>query len=353
VSLDLAEQLRQAVQQAYETRTPLCIQGGGSKTFYGRNAQGEPFSVAGHRGIVAYEPTELTITVRCGTPVTEVESVLASGNQMLAFEPPRHSGSATIGGTIACGFSGPRRMFAGSARDFLLGLRCVNGEGTILRFGGAVVKNVAGFDAFRLMAGAMGTLGVLLDATFKVLPRPECQETRVFECDAGQAIATMNEWASRPLPVSATAWHGGRLYARLEGSAEAVSAARRQLGGDELADASEFWRDLRDHRHPWLARPDMLWRIALPPATPPLPIVGEWMIEWNGAQRWLRTAMAPKFVREMCARHRGHATIYRAGERDGSIFHPLPAPVLQLHRRLKEAFDPRGILNPQRLYREF
>jgi glycolate oxidase FAD binding subunit len=352
VDLDLSDRLRQTVREAYEARTPLCIQGGGSKTFYGRDALGEPLQVGGHRGIVAYEPAELTITVRCGTPIAEVEAVLAEKNQMLAFEPPRHAGTATIGGIIACGFSGPRRMSAGSVRDFLLGLRCINGEGEILHFGGAVMKNVAGFDAFRLMVGAMGTLGVLLEATFKVLPRPERQETLVFEYEAARAIATMNEWASRPLPVGATAWHDGRLYVRLEGSTEAVGSARRQLGGDTPENPDEYWRDIRDHRHPWLSRPDMLWRIALPPATPMLPIVGEWMIEWGGAQRWLRSAMASKFVREMCARHRGHATIYRGGERDGSIFHPLSAPVMQLHRRLKEAFDPRGILNPQRLYRE-
>ncbi|MDX9739801.1 MAG: glycolate oxidase subunit GlcE [Gammaproteobacteria bacterium] len=349
---DLGEHLCQTVRQACETRTPLCIRGGGSKSFYGRTARGEPLGVADHRGIVAYEPTELTITVRCGTPLDEVEAMLTARNQMLAFEPPRHASAATIGGTIACGLSGPRRMYAGSVRDSLLGLRCISGEGRILRFGGAVMKNVAGFDAFRLMAGAMGTLGVLLDATFKVLPRPEHQETRVFECDSTQAIATMNAWASRPLPVSATAWHDGRLYARLEGSADAVNAARRELGGDALDEAQGFWRGLRDHRQSWLSQPDMLWRIALPPATPPLPIVGEWLIEWGGAQRWLRTAMAPKFVREMCARQRGHATVFRGGDREGSVFHPLPVPVMQLHRRLKEAFDPRGILNPQRLYRE-
>jgi glycolate oxidase FAD binding subunit len=349
---NLEQQLRQAVQRACEKRTPLCIQGNGSKSFYGRTARGEPLRVADHRGIVAYEPGELTITVRCGTRVKDVESVLASENQMLAFEPPRHTDDATMGGILACGFSGPRRMHAGSVRDSLLGLSCISGEGRTLRLGGAVMKNVAGFDAFRLMVGAMGTLAVMLDATFKVLPRSECHDTRVFECDADQAIAMMNAWASRPIPVSATAWHDGRLYARLEGTAEAVAGAQRELGGDGLDDASGFWRALRDHRHSWLSRPDMLWRIALPPATPQLPIVGEWLIEWGGAQRWLRTAMAPKFVREMCVRYRGHATVYRGGDRDGSVFHPLPAPVLQMHRRLKEAFDPRGILNPQRLYRE-
>lgn len=350
---DIGEELRETVRQAFEKRIPLCIRGGDSKAFYGRIARGEPLAVGRHRGIVDYEPTELTITARCGTPLAEIESVLAANGQMLAFEPPRYASAATVGGAVACGLAGPRRMHAGSVRDFLLGVRCISGEGRSLRFGGAVMKNVAGFDAFRPMAGAMGTLGVLLEATFKVLPQPTHQRTLAFECDAAQGITTMNAWASRALPLSATAWHEGRLLARLEGSEEAVNAGRIELGGDVVADGETFWRELRDHRHRWFEMPGMLWRIALPPATAPLPIVGEWFIEWNGAQRWLRTALAPKFVREMCARHRGHAAMFRGGDREASVFHPLPAPLLQLQRRLKEAFDPRAILNPQRLHREF
>lgn len=350
---DCSEALREAVIAAGERRASLCIRGGGSKAFYGRRAQGEPLPVAAHRGIVRYEPAELTLTARCGTTVAAAEEALAGQGQMLPFEPPRFSPAATLGGTVACGLAGPRRAYAGAVRDFLLGVRCISGEGRLLRFGGEVMKNVAGFDAFRLMAGAMGTLGVLLELTFKVLPRPEWELTLVFECDAATAIAAMTGWASRPLPLGATAFDGERLYLRLEGSEAAVAAAHRMIGGETEPQGAAFWAAVRDHRHPWFRAEGALWRISLPPAAPPLPIVGEWFIEWGGAQRWLRTALAPKFIREMSARNGGHATLFRGGDRDGSVFHPLSPAVLEAHRRLKQAFDPRGILNPQRMYKDF
>ncbi|MDR2877880.1 MAG: glycolate oxidase subunit GlcE [Chromatiales bacterium] len=350
---DRSDALREAVIGACEKRAPLCIRGGGSKNFYGRTPQGELLDVAHHRGIISYEPTELTITARCGTTLATIEKTLAANNQMLAFEPPSYAPSATIGGTVATALAGPRRPYAGSVRDFLLGIRCINGEGKLLRFGGEVMKNVAGFDTFRLMAGAMGTLGVLLEVTFKVLPKPAHARTLIFECDVAQAIALMNRWAGRALPLSATAFDGKHLYARIEGSSAALDAAERVLGGEIDAHGEEFWTSVREQQHAWFQRLDgPLWRISVPSATPPLPIVGSWFIEWGGAQRWLRTALAPKFIREMCARSGGHATLFRSGDHSGSVFQPLTPALLRIHRNLKQAFDPHGILNPQRMYRD-
>jgi glycolate oxidase FAD binding subunit len=350
---DHSEALQAAVIAARDRRTPLCIRGGDSKAFYGRQPLGEPLRTAMHRGIVDYEPVELTLKARCGTPLVVVEETLAAQGQMLAFEPPHFSPAATVGGTVACAIAGPRRASAGAVRDFMLGVRCISGEGKLLNFGGAVMKNVAGFDAFRPMAGALGTLAVLLDVTFKVLPRPEHSLTLGFECDAARAVAAMNAWSSRSLPVSATAFDGRVLHVRLEGGEKAVAVAAAALGGETGPRGAEFWHAVREHRHPYFQQSGALWRISVPPATPPLPIVGEWFIEWGGAQRWLRTALAPKFIREMCARCGGHATLFRGGDRDGSVFHPLAPSLLALHRRLKQAFDPYGILNPQRMYRDF
>lgn len=350
---DHSEALQAAVIAAREQRTPLCIRGGDSKAFYGRQPQGQPLHTTAHRGIIDYAPVELTMSVRAGTPLSLVEETLAAQGQMLAFEPPHFSPAATVGGMVACAIAGPRRAYAGAVRDFMLGVRCISGEGKILRFGGAVMKNVAGFDAFRPMAGALGTLAVLLDITFKVLPRPEHSLTLAFEYDMTRAIEIMNGWSSRPLPISATAFDGKRLYARLEGSGKAIEAAAATLGGETETQADEFWHAVREHRHRYFQQSGALWRVSVPPATAPLPIVGEWFIEWGGAQRWLRTALAPKFIREMSARCGGHATLFRGGERDGSVFHPLSPGLLALHRRLKQAFDPHGILNPQRMHREF
>jgi len=350
---DKTRELQEAVRAAYERRTPLAIQGGGSKRFYGRPARGEPLPIPGHRGIVNYEPAELMITARCGTPLEDIERCLHEHGQMLAFEPPHYGPGATLGGTVACGLSGPRRPHTGAVRDHLLGVRCLSGEGRLLRFGGEVVKNVAGFDAFRLMAGAMGTLGVLLEVSLKVLPRPERDLTLVFECTPQEALTRFIDWGRSPLPVSAGACDGTRLHLRLEGSAAGVKLAHDRVGGEVLPQGAAFWESLREQRHPYFADNEPLWRLSLPPAAPLLPIIGRWFYEWGGAQRWLKTALPPKLIRETAARHGGHAQLFRGGDREGAVFHPLPADLLELHKNLKQVFDPRGILNPQRMYREF
>lgn len=347
---DLGAELRQRVAAAFAAGTPLCIAGGRSKDFYGRAPRGELLSVAGHRGIVNYQPAELVITARAGTPLSDIEMALADQRQMLAFEPPQFGGRATLGGTIACGLSGPRRPYAGAARDFVLGVTVINGRGERLRFGGEVMKNVAGFDVARLMVGALGTLGLLLDISLKVLPRPAQDLTLVQEWEAADAITEMNRWAARPLPVSASCYDGDRLYLRLSGTETAVSAASRHIGGEPLAEAAMFWENLREQRHAYFGGPAPLWRLSLPPATTPLTLPGKWLFEWGGAQRWLRTDLDEAAVRHAAQEAGGHASLFRGGDREGECFHPLPAALQALHRRLREAFDPKGIFNPGRMY---
>lgn len=342
-SAEIAETIRAAARD-----TPLQIVGAGTKSFYGRATRGQPLCVAPHRGILTHEPTELVITARAGTPLREIEAALADSNQMLGFEPPYFGEAATLGGTIACGFSGPRRPYTGAARDFVLGARIANGKGEILSFGGQVMKNVAGYDISRLMVGALGTLGVLLDISLKVLPRPESEITLVFNASAAEAIERMNAWAAIPLPLSAMCHWKDTLYVRLSGSEEAVRGARPQLGGDEDPNGASFWRALREHELDFFADDTPLWRLSVPPASAPLALPGSWVLDWGGAQRWLKTGARPTDVWEAAARVGGHATLFRGGDRAGEVFHPLARPLAQLHSRLKRALDPAAVLNPGR-----
>lgn len=328
---------------------PLQIVGGGTKRFYGRATEGHRLSVCGHRGIVAYEPTELVITARAGTPLSDIEATLASRRQILGFEPPHFGEAATLGGALACGLSGPRRPYSGSARDFVLGVKILNGKGEILTFGGQVMKNVAGYDISRLMVGALGTLGILLEASLKVLPQPEHEITLGFSYPPERALAEMNRWAGRPLPVSGACHINGVLRVRLSGSESGVNAARAELGGDALPDAPSFWRDLREQRLPFFAGDAPLWRISLPPATPPLDIAGPVLLDWGGAQRWVRSEAPATDLWRMAEHAGGHATLFRDGDRAGEVFQPLSAPLARLHKNLKHAFDPEGRLNPGRL----
>jgi len=343
---DISQQLAEAVKAAAQKLTPLAITGGGSKRFYTGNIDGEKLDVTGHRGIVSYEPTELVITARAGTPLAEIEATLAEKGQMLGFEPPYFGATATLGGTIACGFSGPRRPYTGAARDFVLGARIINGKGEILHFGGEVMKNVAGYDVSRLMVGARGTLGVLLEISLKVLPRPAKEITLCFEMPAGKAIATMNAWGAQPLPLSAACHVGDTLYVRLSGTELGVQAARAKLGGKVLGKGDEFWRDVREHRHGFFQGDTPLWRLSVPPATAPLNLPGKWLIDWGGAQRWLKSDAPANAIHEHAENVGGYATLFHHGARNGATFHPLPAQLATLHQNLKRAFDPDGIINP-------
>lgn len=350
---DLTTHLQDTIRTAAAARTPLQLVGSGSKSFYGRKATGEIVSLIEHQGIVDYQPSELVITARAGTPLQEIETLLDANGQMLGFEPPRFGARASLGGTLACGFSGPRRPYAGAARDFVLGIKIINGTGELLNFGGQVIKNVAGYDVSRLMVGALGTLGVLLETSLKVLPRPAEQLTLVRESDSDEAVRLMNEWAGRPLPLSACCYDGARLYVRLSGAATAVRAARLKLGGETLADAQRFWENVRELRHGFFVSNAVLWRLSVPPATPPLDVPGQWFIDWGGAQRWLRSTASAAVIRAAAEQVGGHATQFRGGDREAAVFQPLAPGLRAVQQRLKHAFDPQGIFNPGRLYADW
>jgi glycolate oxidase FAD binding subunit len=330
-------------------KAPLCIRGGGTKDFYGEARKGDVLDTSLYSGIVAYEPKELVVTVRAGTRIEELEAALAAERQMLAFEPPRFGAGATIGGAVACGLSGPRRPYAGSLRDFVLGTRIVNGKGEDLHFGGRVIKNVAGYDVSRLMAGSLGTLGVITEISFKVLPRPAAEATLAFELDEQRATDQANRWAAQPLPLSATAWQDGRLHVRLSGAPTAVDAAKQKMGGEEI-DAGDYWSDLREQRLAFFAGAQPLWRLSLPQTAPPVRAPGAQLIEWGGGLRWVRGAIDPLDVRSTVERLGGHATLFRGGDGSVGVFHPLQPALMKIHRRLKSAFDPSDILNPGRMY---
>ncbi|WP_458131907.1 glycolate oxidase subunit GlcE [Pseudomonas sp. R3-41] len=344
-SAALLEQVNQALQNA----TPLRIQGSNSKAFLGRIVGGEVLDTRNHRGIVSYDPTELVITARCGPPLAELAEVLDAAQQMLSCEPPSFGDHATVGGTIASGLSGPRRPWSGSVRDFVLGTRLITGHGKHLRFGGEVMKNVAGYDLSRLVAGSYGSLGVVTEVSLKVLPKPRQTLSISLEMDSDRALLRLAEWGQQPLPISAACHDGQRLHLRLEGGEGSVTAAHDRLGG-ELLDAS-YWDDLNEHRLSFFDEDLPLWRLSLPQDTPRLPLPGVQLIDWGGAQRWLKSAAEASFIRSVVENVGGHATCYTPNLID-SPFQPLPDALMRYHRNLKQQLDPRGIFNPGRLYAE-
>ena len=348
----IVQQLAQTIRTAAANKTPLRIRGGGSKDFYGGPLRGDTLGVGDYRGIVDYEPTELVITARAGTPLAEIEAALREKGQMLAFEPPHFGPNTTLGGCIAAGLSGPRRAYAGAARDLVLAVRMLDGKGNDLRFGGQVMKNVAGFDVSRLITGSLGTLGVILEVSLKTLPLPVAEMTLRLEKTAAEAIALMNEWAGQPLPISATAWTGGDLRVRLSGAAAAVAAAEKKLGGERIdpPQAERFWQGIREHTDPFFKTQQPLWRLSLKSTTPPLNLPGAQMIEWGGALRWLATDADAQTVRDAAVFGGGHATLFRGGDKSTGVFHPLPPALMSIQRNLKRTFDPAGIFNPGRMY---
>ncbi|NMM37588.1 MAG: glycolate oxidase subunit GlcE [Glaciimonas sp.] len=350
---------KQQVHRATADKTALRIHGGSSKDWYGQTLAGVPLDTRAYRGIIDYDPTELVITARCGTPLAEIEAALTAENQMLAFEPPYFGVGATIGGVFASGLSGPRRPTAGALRDFALGAVLLDGHGEVLRFGGQVMKNVAGYDVSRLLAGSMGTLGLILQVSLKVLPKPFAEITLRFTLDQAQAIAQLNAWAGQPLPISASAWHDGVLILRLSGAPAAVSAAQSKLGGEAVPDqdAEQFWTPLREQSNGFFVcdGPEQaaLWRLSVPGTSAPLLKKYAQLIEWGGAQRWLKTDSSPAttaIVRAAAFQAGGHATLFRGGDKSVGVFQPLAPAIDRVHRNLKNAFDPDAIFNPGRMF---
>ena len=347
---DVSALLRERVLAAIADKTPLNIIGSGSKAFYGRPLQGEPLAVAKHRGIISYEPTELVITARCGTRLADIESVLAERGQMLAFEPPHFGPNATLGGVVATGLSGSRRPYAGAVRDVVLGVSLLNGHGEILKFGGEVMKNVAGFDVSRLMVGALGTLGVALDISMKVLPQPEADITLIFLMSPNAVLAQMNRWAGQNWPLSAVCFDGEVVRIRLSGAQTAIERVRQKLGGDVLPDdeAVLFWADVREQRLTFFQGETPLWRLSLASATAQPKLSGTWFIDWGGALRWLKTDQPAETIFQAAQELGGHACRFRSPL--GGEFQPLTMGLEKLHRNIKQAFDPHGIFNVGRLY---
>jgi len=345
------ESLRECVRAAFDAGTPLAIHGGNTKRFLGAASRGTAFALdmRAHSGIVHYDPAELVLTARCGTRLEDIEAVLAERGQMLACEPPHFGANATFGGMVAAGLSGPRRPWVGAVRDFVLGCRVIDGEGHAMRFGGEVIKNVAGYDVSRLMTGSFGCLALLTEVSMKVLPKPSHQYTLCLDIDVGDALRRLSGWAREPLPITGACHDGSALMVRLEGGRGSVDAGAARLGGRQVDDA--FWTELREHRLPFFAGSLPLWRLSLPPATAPLDLSGEVLVDWGGAQHWLRTAADAATVRHAAAQAGGSAIVYRGHDTAADApFQPLSEPLLALHQRLKQRFDPRGLFNPGRLY---
>jgi glycolate dehydrogenase FAD-binding subunit len=351
------ERFAEVVRAASGRGAPLRLRGGGTKDFYGQALEGEVLDTRGYSGIVAYEPSELVITARCGTGLAEIEAAMRERGQMLAFEPPHFAqlgSGATLGGMIAAGLSGPRRQAAGALRDFVLGVKIMDGRGEVLAFGGQVMKNVAGYDVSRLMAGSLGTLAIILEVSLKALPLPAAEATLRLELPEDRAIEQLNRWGGKPLAISASAWTGGELGVRLSGAAAAVAAAEKKIGGEvvDAAQGERFWAGIREQTDPFFRNDAPLWRISVPSATPPLKLPGEPLIEWGGALRWLRSRADARTVRDAAQRARGHATLFRGGDKSVGVFQPLGAALMRIHKELKREFDPQGIFNRGRMYPE-
>jgi len=387
----LIDQFADAIRTAAGHRTSLNIRGGGTKDFYGNcpgRGSGQPhikpgsyhngevdfLDVASYAGMVDYEPTELVVTARSGTRLADLEAELYKHGQMLAFEPPHFGSDATLGGCVAAGLSGPRRASAGAVRDFVLGVRMLDGRGDDLSFGGQVMKNVAGYDVSRLMTGSMGTLGVLLEVSLKVLPIPAMELTLRFEMDQAEAIESMNNWAGKPLAISATCFRDGELTLRLSGAEPAVRAAYAKLGGEEIPRGEAFWASVREQTHPFFKEDKGnedkgdednggeekkgnkdLWRLSIKSTIPPLSLPGEQLIEWGGALRWLiadhENAEAVRTtIHKTASEAGGHATLFKTNGPRTDVFQPLAPPMMTITQRLKEKFDPKRLFNPGRMY---
>ena len=347
------------VQRAVNTRQPLTITAGNSKRHLGHatgeQTDSETLNMLSHTGIISYDPTELVVTVRAGTNLNELNKALHDAGQMLPFEPPDFGGS-TIGGVLACGLSGPRRPFNGSARDYVLGTRVINGQAQDLSFGGEVMKNVAGYDVSRLQIGAWGTLGVLLDISMKVLPLPESEMTLVSDARPHdtESFASL---LRQPIPLSGAMQIGDKRYLRLSGSDSSVQVTARQLGGEPLTDTKSLWDSVANHTHDWFTSSALpaghtLWRVSVADHAPPLELAGEWLYEWAGALRWLKSDMPAERIYDAVGKAGGHAIRYSQSTDDSPAFQPLSGPMQRLQSRVRDSFDPLRLFNRGRFHPE-
>lgn len=349
---DLSEALQQQVLLAVENQQPLNIVSGNSKSFLYQKQAGDTLSLHEHRGIVSYQPTELVVTAFAGTKLKDLQDMLAEHHQRLPFEPPHFGDNATLGGTIAAGLSGSIRPFTGSARDYVLGCKIINGKGQIMQFGGQVMKNVAGYDVSRLMVGAMGSLGVFLEISLKVLPIPASECYLSQPRDTHDALRLMQTLASQNLPLSGLAYDGEAVHIRLSGAEAAVRAARQKLGGEQHA-ADTFWRQVNEQQYPFFDGKMPLWRVSVPPATADLPISGKQLFDWAGGLRWIKTDETAEKIFKLASRHHGHAQLFRTPDSKTLRRQPLSSGLKNLHLQLKHSFDPQGIFNRGQLYPDF
>lgn len=358
---DSAHILQDQVQQAITEQQPLSIQGGNSKAFYGFAVQGAVLSTSAHRGVIEYEPTELVLRARAGTPLSEIEALLKQHQQMLACEPPYFSPTATLGGAVAAGLSGPSRPYRAGIQDTVLGCTVLNGQAQILRFGGKVMKNVAGYDVSRLMAGSMGCLGIILDVTLKVIPSTKAEKSIVFTIEPDRSLAFINDLRKRGLPLSASCQLSDQLMVRFSAGIKEIAGLENRLTEHYSfiewfeADDHAFWENLREHKLPFFDQARTLWRLSLPADVDVYGLVDNpenVLTEWGGCLHWLKTTKPATDIFKHAADNNGQATLFRylQTETPDNIFQPLAPPLAQWHKNLKAAFDPLSILNPGKMY---
>lgn len=349
---DLKQQLLEQVRDALSDKASITVRSGGTKEWLGRNVPTDrTIEVGGHSGIVSYQPVELVMTARAGTSISEIEAALDENNQMLACEPPRFNGLATLGGSLAANVSGPGRPWYGSIRDHVLGVNLINGEGDYLRFGGQVMKNVAGYDLSRLQAGAMGGLGLMTEISLKVLPKPATTRTLKFAMSQSDAITRMNEMAGQPKPITAAFWHNNELFVRLAGAASAVNATAISWGGEELEPdhATAVWSHLQDQQND-LFNAQKVWRFSVRSNAKAFELDGDSLINWGGTERWYTSDRSLEEMVSIAQAAGGQVSLYRGGDRSAEVMHPQAKPLQALQQRIKHSIDPNGLLNPGRVY---
>ncbi len=346
------EELAGRVRLAGERQNALHIRGGGSKEFFtGPPPEtSEVIDCKSYNGIVSYEPSELVISVRAGTSLKAVESMLASRGQQFPFDPPSFSPNTTVGGMVASGFAGSRRPYAGAVRDAVLGVKMINGKGEVLQFGGQVIKNVAGYDVSRLMAGSFGTLGIILEVSLKVVPKPSCELTFEKPVQKDRLFTELKMIRQACNNLTGLASDGENIVFRLAGSEKSISQIADRLGGRRTINAESYWRSLKDHQQKFFDDDKPLWRISLPPACGELDVAGESLIDWGGALRWLKTEMKTDDIQDAVKIVGGNAILFRSPDKNGMQFSRLSPAVLGIHQRIKHSFDPKSILNSNYLF---